>query len=111
MIKYISLLFLILISCTPKEDRSSFIRTDICIYGGSEASFTAAIQAAGQGRSVAFISPYGHVGGFIIEGLSRSDVGDGHVNNKQFVSGTLYLILYGNWNTRIFLILHYLKGL
>jgi hypothetical protein len=85
--KYILFLWLIILSCTARTDYTDLIRTDICIYGGSEASFTAAIQAAKQGKTVALIAPYGHVGGFIIEGLSRSDVGDGHVNNKRFVSG------------------------
>jgi len=87
MFKYLSWLFLFCIACTSPQNQSNIIQTDVCIYGGSEASFTAAIQAAKQNQTVALIAPMGHVGGFITEGLSSSDIGDGHVDNKRFVSG------------------------
>lgn len=52
---------------------------DIVIYGGSAAGVTAAIQSARMGRTVELIEPYGHVGGFAVEGLGSSDV-----NNHEF---------------------------
>ena len=85
--KFTLIVSMILMSCIPHRDKDPIVRADICIYGDSEASFTAAIQSARQGKSVSLISPGGHIGGFIIEGLSASDVGDGHVNNRRFVSG------------------------
>ncbi len=46
-------------------------RTDICILGGSEAAFTAAIQAARLGKKVILIEPTGHPGGMMVEGIVR----------------------------------------
>ncbi|MFI0429351.1 FAD-dependent oxidoreductase [Mariniflexile sp. HMF6888] len=50
--------------------------TDICILGGSEAGFTAAIQASRLGKKVVLIEPTGHVGGMLVEGIAR-DIGFG----------------------------------
>ncbi|WP_020526474.1 FAD-dependent oxidoreductase [Flexithrix dorotheae] len=83
----IILLALLLFKCQHQPENPNLIETEICIYGESEASFIAAIKAAKSGKSVALISPTGHIGGFMIEGLSSSDIGDGHVDNKRFVSG------------------------
>jgi len=35
---------------------------DLCIYSGSEAGFTAAIQAARMGKSAVLVEPTGHAG-------------------------------------------------
>jgi hypothetical protein len=45
------------------------IRTEICILGGSEAGFTAAIQAARLGKKVVLVEPTGHPGGMMTEGI------------------------------------------
>jgi hypothetical protein len=50
---------------------ASTIKTDICILGGSEAGFTAAIQAARMGQEVVLIEPTGHPGGMLVEGLGK----------------------------------------
>ncbi|WKN40938.1 FAD-dependent oxidoreductase [Tunicatimonas pelagia] len=47
------------------------IQTDICILSGSEAGFTAAIQAARMGKTVALIEPTGHPGGMMVEGIAK----------------------------------------
>lgn len=47
------------------------ITTEICILGGSEAAFTAAIQASRLGKSVVLIEPTGHPGGMVVEGLGK----------------------------------------
>ena len=47
------------------------IKTDICILGGSEAGFTAAIQAARMGKDVVLIEPTGHPGGMMVEGIVK----------------------------------------
>jgi len=47
------------------------IPADICILGGSEAGFTAAIQAARLGKTVVLIEPTGHPGGMVVEGLGK----------------------------------------
>lgn len=44
---------------------------DICVLGGSEAGFTAAIQAAQLGNEVILIEPTGHPGGMLVEGIGK----------------------------------------
>lgn len=50
---------------------SEIVTTDICILGGSEAGFTAAIQAARMGNKVVLIEPTSHPGGMLVEGLGK----------------------------------------
>ncbi|MEM8524988.1 MAG: FAD-dependent oxidoreductase [Bacteroidota bacterium] len=47
------------------------MQVDVCILGGSEAAFTAAIQAARMGKSVVLVEPTGHSGGMLVEGLGK----------------------------------------
>jgi len=47
------------------------IKSDVCILGGSEAGFTAAIQAARMGKNVVLIEPTGHPGGMMSEGIVK----------------------------------------
>lgn len=65
------LLFLIIVSCQAKEEKGEILSTDICILGGSEAAFTAAIQAARLGKKVILIEPTGHPGGMMVEGIVK----------------------------------------
>ncbi|MCB0686414.1 MAG: FAD-dependent oxidoreductase [Saprospiraceae bacterium] len=46
-------------------------QTDVCILGGSEAAFTAAIQAARMGKKVILLEPTGHPGGMMVEGIVK----------------------------------------
>ncbi|MEK6481307.1 FAD-dependent oxidoreductase [Catalinimonas sp. 4WD22] len=74
------LLQIILITCIScvslivnvfAQNYQDTVRTDICILGGSEAGFTAAIQAARMGQQVVLIEPTGHPGGMMVEGIVK----------------------------------------
>lgn len=52
---------------------------DVCVYGGSAAGFTAAIEAASRGHSVALLHPGRFVGGLQVGGLGWTDYGKQHV--------------------------------
>ena len=67
---FLSILGIILYACEDKVQQSH-ITTDICVLGGSEAGFTAAIQAARLGNKVILIVPTGHPGGMVVEGLGK----------------------------------------
>ena len=67
----ISFIIIWLLSCNTSQNLESSMRADICILGGSEAGFTAAIQAARMGKSVALIEPTGHAGGMMVEGIVK----------------------------------------
>ena len=58
-------------SCQTPTEHSNLLQTDVCILGGSEAAFTAAIQSARMGRDVALIEPTGHPGGMMVEGIAK----------------------------------------
>ena len=53
---------------------------DVVVYGGSSGGFTAAIQVARMGKSVALVEPGKHIGGNIVEGLGSTDID----NHKEF---------------------------
>jgi hypothetical protein len=65
------IIFLLFLSCEYRQTRENSIQTDICILGGSEAGFTAAIQAARLGKNVLLIEPTGHPGGMMVEGIVK----------------------------------------
>ena len=72
--KYFALLILVIplfFSCVLDERNEEIIYTDICILGGSEAGFTAAIQASRSGKTVILIEPTGHPGGMMVEGIVK----------------------------------------
>ena len=56
--------------------------TDICIYGGTAAGVTAAVQAARSGKSVVIVEPGSHIGGVTSGGLGATDIG-----NKDVIGG------------------------
>ncbi len=58
-------------SCGVDEHNEEGIYRDICILGGSEAGFTAAIQASRAGKKVILIEPTGHPGGMMVEGIVK----------------------------------------
>ncbi len=53
------------------EHKKEIISADICILGGSEAGFTAAVQASRSGKKVILIEPTGHPGGMMVEGIVK----------------------------------------
>ncbi len=67
----VNLIFLIYISLSCTHSYKKTIQTDICILSGSEAGFTAAIQAARMGKMVVLIEPTGHPGGMMVEGIAK----------------------------------------
>ncbi len=77
MIKAFSfgLYFLLLTSAVIARGASP-VESDICIYGGTSAAVTAAVQAARMGKSVVIVMPEKHLGGLTSGGLGLTDVGD-----------------------------------
>jgi len=67
----IVLSFFIVLSCRDNSKKDQLLKTDICILGGSEAGFTAAVQAARSGKKVILIEPTGHPGGMLVEGIVK----------------------------------------
>jgi len=61
----------LLFSCYSDDYQGHQIKTEICILGGSEAGFTAALQAARLGKMVVLIEPTGHPGGMMVEGIVK----------------------------------------
>ncbi len=70
---YVLLLNVLVLGYSYKVDNSQplTLHTEICILGGSEAGFTAAIQASRLGKQVILIEPTGHPGGMLVEGLGK----------------------------------------
>lgn len=67
---YLSLMGLLYVVCGLPIQKTG-LQADICILGGSESGFTAAIQASRLGKSVVLIEPSGHPGGMLVEGLGK----------------------------------------
>jgi hypothetical protein len=84
-------LFVLAASCQRTFNKDQ-IRTDICILGGSEAGFTAAIQAARLGKHVVLIEPTGHPGGMIVEGIVK-DIRFGSARIIGGIAREVYLAL------------------
>src|SRR5688572_3358256 len=58
------------------------IETDVCVYGGSSAGVSAAVQASRMGKSVVLVCPEKHLGGLSSGGLGFTDTG-----NKAVIGG------------------------
>lgn len=67
---------------------------DIVVYGGSAGGFTAAIQAAKMGKSVALIEPSGHIGGISVDGLGITDIDSQKAFQNSVAVGGLALEFY-----------------
>ena len=63
--------FSLLLRCDNGHLNKQILNTEVCILGGSEAGFTAAIQAARMGKKVILIEPTGHPGGMMSEGIVK----------------------------------------
>lgn len=85
------ILFFGLAACKPKQEA---ITADVCIYGGTSAAVTCALQLARMGKTVIILEPSLHIGGMTVEGLGGSDIN----NHKEFkndrVIGGLTLDFY-----------------
>ena len=68
---FFSWILFIFLSQNTLLEKDTLLITDICILGGSEAGFTAAIQASRLGKRVILIEPTGHPGGMVVEGLGK----------------------------------------
>jgi FAD-dependent oxidoreductase family protein len=69
---------IVLLSCAGgrKKQVGDLIEVDICVYGGTSAGVTAAVQAARMGKRVVLVEPGFHLGGMTSGGLSWTDVGN-----------------------------------
>lgn len=67
----ISILILFGFSSCQRVESNTEITSDVCILGGSEAGFTAAIQVARMGNNVVLIESTGHPGGMMVEGIVK----------------------------------------
>ena len=52
--------------------------SEVCVYGGTSAGVTAAVEAARMGRKVVLVEPGRHLGGLSSGGLGMTDVGAVH---------------------------------
>jgi uncharacterized Zn ribbon protein len=68
---WIKIVLFCLLSVNFAGTNPAFVSTQICILGGSEAAFTAAIQAARMNKQVVLIEPTGHPGGMMVEGIVK----------------------------------------
>ena len=55
---------------------------DICVFGGTSAGITAAVQAARLGKSVVLLEQGNHLGGLTAGGLGATDIGNKHVTSS-----------------------------
>lgn len=71
-----------LLALTSQAEPLAETSYDVCIYGGTAAAVTAAIQAKQMGKSVIVVSPDKHLGGLSSGGLGFTDTG-----NKAVIGG------------------------
>lgn len=70
------------------------VSVDVCVYGGTAAGITAAIQAAQMGRSVIIVEPGKHIGGMSVEGLGGTDINNHAGFENDAAVGGLALEFY-----------------
>jgi hypothetical protein len=95
---YLNCLFLLIFSVTVCKSQYSVEKhnADIIVYGGTSCAVTAAVQAAGMGRSVILVSPDKHLGGLSSSGLGFTDTG-----NKEVIGGLsrkFYQLIYDHYD-------------
>ncbi len=66
----------------PLSDTPEYIQADLCIYGGTPAGISAALQASRIGLRAVIVEFGCHLGGMTTSGLGRTDVG-----NKDAIGG------------------------
>lgn len=55
------------------EDIIDIMNVDLAVFGGTPSGIAAAVRGARQGLDVVLVSPYGHVGGMLTNGLGVMD--------------------------------------
>ena len=60
----------------PAVKEPQTVEADVCVYGGTPAGVTAAVQAARMGKKTVLVVFGRHVGGMTSGGLSATDVGN-----------------------------------
>ena len=80
--KFLPIVFIILISFSCQQKDPNQYTADLIIYGGTSAAITAAVQAKQMGKSVIVVSPDVHLGGLSSGGLGYTDTG-----NKSVIGG------------------------
>jgi hypothetical protein len=88
----ILLLFFLTLTFSCSQDH--IISSDVCIYGGTSAAVTCAVQLAADGKTVTIIEPSGHIGGMSVEGLGGSDINNHREFKNDHVIGGLTLDFY-----------------
>jgi len=78
----LSWLFLGAFLIAPGSVFSSGLETDVCVYGGTAAGVTTAIQSRRMGKTVVLLESGNHLGGMTSGGLGATDIG-----NKAAIGG------------------------
>ena len=91
------LLLFFVLGCSTTDPGT--IKTDIFILGGSEAGFTAAIQAARLGKQVVLIEPTGHPGGMAVEGIGH-DLRFGNAHVIGGIAAEFYTAVEGRYGLK-----------
>ena len=67
---------------------------DVVVYGGTAGGYTAAIQVARLGNTVALLEPSNHIGGNVVEGLGGTDIDNHKEFQNSFAVGGIALEFY-----------------
>jgi len=81
----------------PPAKEPQAVEADVCVYGGTPAGVTAAVQAARMGKKAALVVFRRHVGGMTSGGLSATDLG-----NADAIGGMALEFLHRVGKTRGF---------
>jgi hypothetical protein len=63
------------------------MEADLCIYGGTSAGVSAAVQASTMGKKVILVEAGRHLGGMSVEGLGGTDIDNQPFRNSPAVGG------------------------
>lgn len=67
---------------------------DVVIYGGTAGGYSAAIQIARMGKTVALLEPTNHIGGNVVEGLGGTDIDNHQEFQNSLAVGGIALEFY-----------------
>lgn len=71
---------ILMIACQGKKSTS--LKADVIIYGGTSAALSSAVQIVKMGKTAIIVSPDKHLGGMTSSGLGFTDTG-----NKEIIGG------------------------
>jgi hypothetical protein len=75
---FLSSLALVSMLFLHESVEAEITESEVCVYGGTSAGVTAAVEAARMGRKVVLVEPGKHLGGLSSGGLGMTDVGAVH---------------------------------